>query len=78
MNTRTMRRLADRAEAVGDALALRNQVRECCTEIDRLRKLIGRTAADWLNWGPTDDGTIEGLRLEKSLASLVKERCHEK
>lgn len=74
--TRTVRRQADRFEQDDDGLSLRQQVRECCDEIDRLRKLIGCVAADWLAWGPVDDGTPQGERLEKSLSALVQERCH--
>ena len=40
VSTRTIRRRADKFEQDNDGLSLRQQVRECCDEIDRLKRKI--------------------------------------
>ena len=69
--TQTIRRRARRFEQVNDGLSLLQQVRECCDLIDHLHKLIAEVSNAWLAWGPTDDGTSAGLRLEQALSRLL-------
>ncbi|MDE2102669.1 MAG: hypothetical protein KGL39_35825 [Patescibacteria group bacterium] len=71
VTTQTIRRRARRFNDDGDGLALNQIVGECCDQIDRLHRIMAKVAKAWLEWGPTDDGTPQGLRLEESLRALL-------
>jgi hypothetical protein len=70
METTSIRRRAARFEQDNDGLGLLGLTRECCDEIDRMHRLMAEVGDAFWNWGPTDDGTPEGLALEEALKRL--------